>query len=153
MNSENSNSSEDIVQVPVPRRHLAAVIRALADAMRESEPTQSKEGEASTGVKAWTEDELVALRQKIANRPAPMALMNLAADRPGSGVPFQEVCEAAGVSQASARGALAGLTQLVKQLHHTEWPVNAEWKVDENGEGGHMEYAMPPDVAAIWRKT
>lgn len=163
-----SDTEGEIVQVPVPRRYLPAVIRALAQAMgadgaggavpearafaATGEPFSNFNLPANTGggglrEQAWTTTELATLRQLVSNKPAALAMLQLTAARPGEAVSFKAVYETAGVSRESARAGLAGLTKLIRgKFNRNNWPTNFEWD-------GEAHYRMSAEVAAMWSQA
>jgi hypothetical protein len=62
-----------------------------------------------------------------------------------------EVADLAGVSVASVRAQLAGLTMLMRNpnygVQQQNWPVHVAWMA-----GGFASYSMDPELAADWRE-
>ena len=158
MKTNRDSEDDDIVSFPVPRKHLGAVVKALADAMSPS-PAQTAAAAATAppphgsgapyAIVPWTKDELRLLKQLLAGRPAPLAMFNLAAKRPGQAISFEEIYKSAKVSRESARAAFAGLTQLVRRrFNRGNWPIGWEWATA----GTTASYRMTPEVAALWNE-
>jgi len=149
------SDDDDIVSFPVPRRHLGAVVKALADAMgpNPAQPAAAPAVQSPQGSGAqyptvpWTKEELRLLKQLVAGRPAPLAMFNLAAKRPGQAISFEEIYKSAKVSRESARAGFAGLSQLVRrQFKRGNWPIGWEWGTA----GSTASYRMTPEVAELW---
>ena len=97
----------------------------------------------------WTKDELRLLKQLLASRPAPLAMFNLAAKRPGQAISFEQIYKSANVSHDAARAAFAGLSQLVRRrFNRINWPIGWEWA----SAGATASYRMTPEVAALWNE-
>ena len=142
---------DDLVNVAVPRRFYALVIRTLADALASE---ASKQGEsAPTGgskppappARDWTADEVRHLKRLVTNPTARM-LMELACAEAGKRVSFKEVYERAGRSYGQARADLAGFTKLIRQrFDGLNWPLHVEQSAD-----GTLTYDAAPEIAAAW---
>jgi hypothetical protein len=158
MKTNRDSEDDDIVSFPVPRKHLGAVVKALAEAMSlnpahaAAAAAVAPQPQARSGpypTVPWTKDELSLLKQLLAGRPAPLAMFNLAAKRPGQAISFEEIYKSAKVSRESARAAFAGLTQLVRRrFNRGNWPIGWEWATA----GTTASYRMTPEVAALWNE-
>lgn len=148
------SEAEEIVQVPVPRRYLDVVYRALADAMGSEavnsdsiavEPLAMARGQR--GHKQWRKSEIQQLR-KLIRTATPRALLDLTTERPNERIPLTAVRERAGRTHEQARADLAGLTQLVRRhFDRDNWPVHIEY-----AEGGYASYyCSSEDIARWWQ--
>jgi hypothetical protein len=169
-----TTAAEDLVALQVPRSHYQAMVTALAVEMaKNGSAVQSAQDGASTTpaanhpfgfadaqrsshrptkpYRAWTSDELKALRQALSAKPVPRTMLELTYKQAGKPVAFSEVCEAAGVTPAQGRAGLAGLTVLVRRrFDRDNWPVDWKWAA-----GGEEQayYVMPVDIASLWLES
>lgn len=98
----------------------------------------------------WDEGAFRRLREQ--GNAATLAMLDLAAAE--DAVPFgvKEIASTAGISEASVRGQLAGLTMRLKNPKYgfaqTSSPVDVNWLA-----GGVASYTMDPQLAAMWRSV
>jgi hypothetical protein len=148
----NQTSSDDLIQVAVPRRLYPLVLRVLADGM--TPPTAGaavfpavptvRDTTAEVHI-PWTADDIRTLRRLLTN-PTQRALMELTCAKAGRRISFTDVKEAAGTSHGQARADLAGLTKVIRQhLGRSNWPVD----VKQTG-NGTLTYDVTPEIAAAW---
>jgi hypothetical protein len=134
----------DIFLVPVPKEHLAAVYKVLAQA---TNPVLTPPP-ADDPDRQWTLQELRQLKSLIATRPAALELHDLTAANPGESMTFPELLEKTGVTREAARGQLASLTIIAKKrFNHDRWPVEVYWN------GPDLSYRMSAAIAELWRQT
>jgi hypothetical protein len=148
------DSNEEIVSVPVPRRHLGVVYAALARAMNadaSGPPAPLPAGEPVRPSWDWATEPLALerLRDEL-GASAAFAMMDLTSERPGEWVSFHEIVKRAGRTEGEARADLGTLTKLVRKTigEGASWP--AEWQFA--GEEG-AQYRMTPEVADAWRRS
>jgi hypothetical protein len=133
---------DEIVLQPVPRRYLAAVVHALADAMNESSSVPASGDDAN---RPWTTEELKRLKQALSTRPIALALLDLTASLAGGPLTFPELCARTSAIPAKARGELASLSIVAKKhFNHAHWPLTYRW------ENGAWRYRMSAEMAALW---
>jgi hypothetical protein len=96
----------------------------------------------------WDEPALRRLAEQ--GNVATLALLDLCAAEDVGQVGVKDIALAAGVSDASVRGQLAGLTMRLKNQRHgfgqNAWPVKVTWSA-----GGVSSYTMTPELATLWR--
>ena len=138
------------VSVLVPKHLVGAVYRAVGDIVEGKFPASSLPSAPSDDrFQWWPKDHVVQLKQEVHN-PTVLALLNLAAERAGEWVSFDEVHHKAGRSVRQAMGDLAGFTQLIKR--HFKQNVEGWWPVDIRS-GTPLGYRMPPEVARYWKEA
>jgi hypothetical protein len=145
----------ELVNVAVPRRHYALVLRTLADAMAvEAGVNPSTQGGATLGAgemaaaERWTPDAVRRLRRLLTN-PTALALLELTCAEPGRRVSLSDIREKAGRTFHQSRADLAVLTKLIRQrFGHDRWPVNASQTSD-----GTLAYDASPEIAAAWNSN
>lgn len=156
---DNGYSADEIVMVPVPRRHLPAVYAALGISMNPL-------GEPGSGVPAgdgvevvvvrgarksgrWTEAMVRALEAELDydRSASTRTLLMMAAERAPRQVNFSEVARAAGVEDNKLRGELGALTKAIGRLFEgeTSWPVAVRYT-----DAGETFYSMEPRLAEWW---
>lgn len=141
---------DDLVNVAVPRRFYALVIRTLADALaseasEQGAPPAGGSKPPAPAAREWTADEVRHLKRLVTNPTARM-LMDLACAEAGKRVSFKEVYERAGRSYGQARADLAGFTKLIRQrFDGLNWPLHVEQSAD-----GTLTYDAAPEIAAAW---
>lgn len=96
----------------------------------------------------WDEAGFRRLRDQ--GNPATLALLELcSSDEPGP-IGVKEIAQAAGISDGSVRGQLAGLTMRLKNPRYgflqRAWPVRVTWLP-----GGIASYSMDAELSALWR--
>jgi len=156
-------NDNDTVLVPVPRRYLEVVYRALADAMSQdnastvsSHPLPSTPSSTLDPYATWTKNEIRQLRKTVLTSTA-RALLDLTAERRGDWVTLSELVEKAGRPSDAVRAALGGFTQLCRRQFHKphgsigqySWPVRVEWK-GQNASVTETRYRMLPEIAQWW---
>jgi hypothetical protein len=137
---------DDIVSFPVPRKYLAVVIHALADAMEEKTSPAAQYGDETTPRGGWTKAKVAILDHELHNATV-RTLLGLTADRPGEPIHFGELIAATGKTFPQVRGDLAGFTQLLKRRF-----ADSTWPIQWSEEAGEMRYSMSPDVAIAWKE-
>ena len=128
--SNTPHQTDDLINLAVPRRFYALVLRVLADAMAAETTAPGATSVAAVAESAlghdrpWTAEDVRRLHGLITN-PTVRALMDLTCARPGHRVSFGEVQERAGCEFRQARADLAGLSRLVRRhFGRHNWPVN-----------------------------
>lgn len=140
------NTEDEIVQVPVPKRHLGVVYKALAQVSDGPESTGMRSGDPS----AWPLEKVSALKREL-RYPGARAAIELSAAAAPEPVSIREVEEKSGRSQKEVSADLGALTKLLKKLFKSDlWPMRAVW-----GAGGTncMYYVMDPEVARLWKEA
>ena len=142
-----NNADDEMVSLSVPKRHYAAVVRALAEAMA-AETGQTKATAVARptrkGEREWTAEEVGRLRSLL-TRPTARAMMDLASKNPGEGVTFTQVVEKVGCERRAGRGDLAAMTKLIrKRFSRDNWPL----RVTQSPDG--ITYEASPEIAAAW---
>lgn len=141
-------TEEEMVLIPVPRKHYWVVMEALhkaefQDVTLDAEPEQ---GSGKLPEVEYTQADIRLLHEQIGN-PTVLKLLDLTAAKPGAPVTFQELIAEAGRGFGVARADIAGLTRLVRrELHRNNWPVS--WEIGPTGE---VTYRMRDDYAGWWR--
>jgi hypothetical protein len=171
-----TNDTDDLVPFQVPRSHYAAMVAALAVEMAKTagdvqsaaddvigrpategnHPFEFANAQRSSHaqkkpMRAWTANDLKALRQAVTAKPVARAMLDLTFKQADKPVSFSEVCAVAGVSHAQGRAGLAGLTVLVRnRFDRDNWPVTWQWAA-----GGEAQayYIMSTDVASLWSEN
>lgn len=113
---------------------------------RRTEPTNAKGSEPSA---PWDTAGLARLAEQ--GNVTTLAMLDLCAMENAVPVGVIDVANHAGVTTASVRGQLAGLTMRLKNpkygFSQSSWPVDIEWLP-----GGVASYTMDPALGAIWRR-
>ncbi len=95
----------------------------------------------------WDEDSLRRLSEQA--NAATLALLDLCATADGEQVGVKNIAEAAGATEYSVRGQLAGLTMRLKNpkngFEQTDWPTTVQWLP-----GGVASYNLDPALATVW---
>jgi hypothetical protein len=139
--SQTADRPDDLVNVPVPRRHYPLIIQTLANALAAE---GSADGSSNSG-RPWTAEEVQLLRRLVENKTVQL-LMELVCASPGKRVSFEEVYRRAGRSSPQARADLAGFTKLIRhRFHRDAWPIN----VVQSPDGG-LTYDADPVIAKAW---
>jgi hypothetical protein len=151
--SGNSQEADEIVLVPVPRRQLAAVYAALADAMGSQPPkanaetAESDERVVVRGQGEWYMSKLETLDGQLGRLPNIRALIDLTAEKAPKGVSFRDAAEATGTPTNQLRAQVGALTKLsIKLFDARTWPMSVDFQA-----GGEAVYSMDPRVAEWWR--
>lgn len=138
---------DEIVMVPVPKKHLGVVYRALAQ-IPEKQPIKSawRSGDPA----AWPEDKIATLKREL-KYPGARAAIELSAERAPEPISIRAVETTSGRTQKEVSADLGALTKLLKKLFQSDvWPMRAEWAA--GGENA-MYYVMDPEVARLWKKS
>jgi hypothetical protein len=148
-----SHSSEEFVQVAVPRSLYPRVLRILADAMAEQahvpQPDLTNQNSAGKRDGPWTAEEVRRLRPLIAKNPTAFTLMEMTCANPGVRVSFKDVKVQAGRKHGDARADLASLSRITShRLNRDHWTVHVE-----KGPDGSIVYDASPEVAAAWKNS
>jgi hypothetical protein len=139
--------SDELVNVPVPRRFYPLIIQTLSAALA-AESSAHAPGTSSRTERAWTAEDIRVLRRTAHNKTVE-ALMELTCASPGKRVTFQEVYESAGRTYGQARADLAGFTRLLRKSFGREaWPVNVVQGPDKG-----LTYYAEPSIADAWSNT
>ena len=156
------DGGDEIINFPVPKRYLPAVVQALAKAMEDdgarpaahhdggSTPPQAQNNGAATI--DWTSVESFRnLRQRL-RYPGVVTLLNLTAARPNEFISYQDVVRASKRADDQVRAELGALTKAIRRQYNVsrdeaKWPVEAHWAA-----GGEQQYyyLMRPEVARAW---
>jgi hypothetical protein len=158
----------DIVNVPVPRKHLRTVYSALATAMAADdaatavapaavrEPPEGRppwemldkpEGEAVYVQDQgwWTPDMIRRLHERL-TYPGVRALITMMAEQAPRELTLAEVEAATTTKVVQLRAELGALTKLVKKVFNERlWPFTVRW-----GSGGVANYWMDETIARWW---
>lgn len=162
---EPHDSGDEIINFPVPKRYLPAVVRALAKAMENVDGVplvQADEGvspeEGPQQGKAlidWTNVESCKRFRRELHYPGALAMLDLTAANPTSFVSFQDVVRASGRTDIQVRAELGAMTKVIKRLYKVSredvvWPAKFVWAA-----GGDQQayYVMRPEVAQAWKQT
>ncbi len=157
--AEDGGGEEDeVVMVPVPKRHLQVVFAALASAM--AKPNASdvpRVDDASEAVKVggarpagrWSELKVQALEAELNPKTFPGArtLFTMCAERSPRPVTFADASRRAGLGDKQLRGELGALTKVAKRVFHGDlsWPIAVRY-----GDAGEAHYSMDPIIATWW---
>ena len=96
----------------------------------------------------WTADEIANLRDVVSN-PTLTALFGACASQANEWVTLVDVIGESGESVAQARGAMGGLTTLIRgRFKRGNWPIESEWAV---GGESQQYYRMSDEIARWWR--
>jgi len=113
---------------------------------RLEQPTKVAAGEPGD---PWDEEALRKLAT-VANQ-ASLSMIDLCCVEGADPITVKDIASAAGVTEQSVRGQLAGLSIRLRNprsgFPQTEWPVKVAY-----GPSGIATYTMEPGLAAIWRK-
>ena len=144
---------DEFVNIAVPRRLYAQVIRFVADhldADGHGGTTPPPPPSGSPVGQRWDGSRFNALWKTLAT-PTPRALLEVTSERPGEWVAFREICDKAGVPAAQAAAELAGFTKLLKrEFGDRTWPVQVQ-APSAAGEGS--QYLMSAELAKEWRRA
>jgi hypothetical protein len=140
-------NSDEIVNVPVPKKHLGVVYKALAQVL--------DNGPSGTGMRsgdpaAWQAEKVAVLKREL-RYPGARAAIELSAAQAPEPVSIRDVEAKSGRSQKEVSADLGALTKLLKKLFQSDlWPMRAVW-----GAGGEncMYYVMDPEVARLWNEA
>ena len=150
---------EEVVTVPVPRKYLGAVYRALAEVIPATAPdgvagptasvsdgTDGSEND-EPGTNGYTEAKIRRLKKHISNSAVRKAL-DAVANAGSEGITFAGLMAATDRPFGGLRADLAGLTKLCKRLFGktASWPFDV-WYDDE------ATYYMNPQVAQWWMEA
>lgn len=137
--------SDELVDLPVPRRLYPQMVQALATALAAE---RSDDVSATLPSGSWTAPDIAQLHRLVRNNTV-RALMDLVCASPDDRVSFQEVLKHAGRSYAEARADLAGFTKLIRaNFNRSDWPI----AVVQSGAKGLM-YSATPTVANAWKSA
>jgi hypothetical protein len=173
-NPSDDNRSDDVVNFPVPRKYLSAVIQALARIIE----ADQKEGESKTmspvapavsftpavpwptsgqeGPRVpidWNEESLTTLRKWLNNQAA-LTLLDMVAERPNERVYVEEVARKVGCTHGQVGAGLGVLTKTIKKMYNIKhnqfnWPAPFNWDAEKQ----LAYYTMEEDVADAWKAT
>jgi hypothetical protein len=156
--------NDEIVMVPVPKRHLARVYSTLAglmtagvadagfppdESVTHSDPGPKPEGDAVLVDQRngwWTEDMVRLLHARLSYKGAG-AIVRMTAEAAPKEVTLAEVSEAIGVRVPQLRAELGAMTKLCKKLFNGSktWPFSVRWTL-----GGVANYSMDERIARWW---
>jgi hypothetical protein len=140
--------SDDLVSVPVHRRHYALIIQTLANALAGESARTNPLTPVAAGDPMWTIDEIRLLRRQVDNKTV-QTMMEMVCASPGKKVTFPDVYKRAGRTSPQARADLAGFTKLIRQrFNRNKWPIN----VVQNPDGG-LTYDVGPTIADAWKSA
>ena len=159
---------DEIVTVPVPKRLLPVVIKAMAEAMKTEGTSVTETVEATVaepmavakGAEAapidWTDAGNMKRLRKGLNSKVAVKLLDMTAARPGIKIPFEEIYKAAGYTETRRAGSsLGSMTKILKRdfgptYEKSDWPVEHHWAANDDAQ---YSYLMLPDVAAAWKQS
>lgn len=155
--------NEQYVTLQVPQRFYESIVSELARLVTNerlgaseaapSTPVEAPVSEAGGTSRPWTEADVRRLRSANGLNKMVKALLDLGSERPGEWVSYGDAQNHAGISNGSARAALAGLTRHVKARYgRTNWPFYAAWQADGEILDGQMHYRVSAPVAEAWRE-
>lgn len=153
---------EDIVMVPVPRRHLGAVYRVIGEGETEAQlapelqpapvaASNLANGDSDNG--DWSPNEIARLYRE--SPPVMRQFLDQLADHPGEVVTAPELSEAIYGAEDDRRhrklpGALGAFGRRVKNRYSKgTWPFRGNWSY----ENSVFEYKMDPWTAEQIRKA
>jgi hypothetical protein len=152
-----ANDNEELVRVPVPRRHLGPVyglIAKLEGALLEEAPEPpaevNQEAPRNGAATSWT-PELVR-RAYVESPPAMMRVLDKLAANPEAEIVSDELAAAIGPGKGwpNLAGTLGAFGRRTKSRYKQgSWPFRHRW---DHGLQ-KMVYAMPKDVAEIIRSS
>ncbi|MCA1719012.1 MAG: hypothetical protein LC781_20025, partial [Actinobacteria bacterium] len=128
--------TEDLVEIPVPKRHLMEVYRLIGTL--EAKESQGEAIKADMGdVEAvengdWSPNELRMLYDQ--SPPAMIKLLDCLADNGDRWVPIRELNQAVYGEDDSGHklgGALGAFGRRVKNRHRKPWPFKVQWGHEE----------------------
>lgn len=97
----------------------------------------------------WDRGSLAKLARQA--NPATLALLDLCASLDDMPVGVKDIAAAAGISELSVRGQLAGLTMMLKHPRNgfaqSRWPTTVHWLP-----GGIASYSLDGSLAELWRE-
>lgn len=157
-------SEDDVVMVPVPKRHLAPVYATLAKLMAGAEhdagfppdepvtnhdPGPKPDGDAVLVDKRngwWTQDMVRLLHARL-NYSGARAIVRMTAKAAPREVTLAEVSSEVGVGVPQLRAELGAMTKLCKKLYNGKktWPFSVRWTL-----GGVANYSMDQRIARWW---
>jgi hypothetical protein len=147
------DSSEEIINFPVPKRFLPLVIQCLAKAMEE--PSTATSAEPPKPGIDWTNPEnMRKLRKGLESLTIGLVLMDLTSRRPDQEVAFDAIWKAAGFATGQqARSSLGAFTKVIKRdfkvsRDDARWPVSIRYGMD-----GVAIYQMDAEVAKAWNES
>jgi hypothetical protein len=147
------DDGNELIDVKVPRKHLAPVYGLIAELERaetpgEGAPVEPTSESVSNGAGGWA-PELVA-KAYIQSPPAMKRIFDMLADKAGSEIVSDELAKAIGpdAEWPNLAGTLGAFGRRVKSRYkQTTWPFAHRWDHDRE----KMVYSMPSDVAEIIR--
>lgn len=164
-NVDESPQDDEIVMVPVPKKHLARVYAALASSMAPERPLEvgfppdepashadpgpKPDGEAVLVDKRngwWTPDMLRLLHARLTYAGA-RAVVRMTAEAAPKEVTLAEVSDSIGIGVPQLRAELGAMTKLCKKLYNGSktWPFSVRWTL-----GGVANYSMDQRIARWW---
>ena len=153
-----AEDEDEVVHVPVPKKYLGVVYRALAEVIPAAvaggavATASGKDGTDASeddepGTNGYTEAKIRRLKKHVSN-PAVLTAVDAIANAGSDGITFAGLMEATNRPYGGLRADLAGLTKLCKRLFgkNASWPFDV-WYEDE------ATYYMNAEVAQLWRAT
>lgn len=148
----------EIVNFPVPKRYLPAVVHALSAAMHEDDTDSDGQAVESIGTNQeidWSHVEQCKRLRNELKAPAACTLLDLTAETPNTWISFAKLVEMSGRSKTQARGDLVALTKAVKRIYgvpkeQARWPVEFQWAAEEQKQA---YYRMSESVAKAWKQS
>jgi hypothetical protein len=151
----------EIVNFPVPKRYLPAVVHALSTAMQKDDEHSGNDnkqiGESAEPSEEidWTRIEQCKRLRRELRATAALTLLDLTATKPNKWVSFNELVEASGRSRDKARGDLVALTKAVKRIYRVPTsqvrkPFETQWKAEGEDQA---YYRMSDNVAQAWKQS
>ena len=141
---------DDIVMVPVKKRHLSVVYAAMTDADREADGSAARAADdrdrAPEEANGHTRQSVGKLKSAITN-VAVRAVLDHLADNSGRRYGFSELVAVTGRTHVGLRGDLGGFTKVCKRVTGLGWPL--EWSEQD----GELGYWMSAEVAEWWREA
>jgi hypothetical protein len=164
--SSGESSSEDIVNFPVPKKYLSALIQALARIIESDQQGSPPQNQGTDGSKLpwpvseqeaeeihidWNEETLSTLRAHLHNVAA-LTLLDMAADKPNERVYVEEVMLRSDCSHGQVGAGLGVLTRSINKMLNLKgkrfnWPASFQWDVEEQ----RTFYLMDDEVAKAWK--
>jgi hypothetical protein len=154
-----STTTSEIVMVPVPREHLEAVYRFLADQTSRPvvAPPTVAGGVAVEGQGVWNPNKLAKLKTATAHLPQLHLLLEAIAEASPNEVSMREVIRETEISSDKMRGQISGLTKAALKLFgERHWPFSVRYGDEggtdiEAGRTGAAYYRMPIEIAQWWK--